>query len=101
MDTNTPDSTPASILETGTKSGLGTIKTLATEEPDACPEGGTRYIVFHKHDELEAAGILIRVGRKILIDKRRYIAWLRSGGARNIRANVQQRASRQRAKGSV
>jgi hypothetical protein len=84
MHTATPHSTPAPISETGTTSRLVTVKTLATHEPDACPEGGTRYILFHAGDDLEAAGIVIRVGRKILIDMPRYIDWLRSGGARDI-----------------
>lgn len=91
----------SSISEAGTTSPLVTVQTLAARHPDACPVGGTRYILFHACDELEADGIVIRLGRKILIDEPRYIDWLRSGGARNIRAKVQQRASRQRARGQA
>jgi hypothetical protein len=100
MHTTIPEKA-ASTTEVGTTSPLVTVQTLATRHPDACPVGGTRHILFHAGDELEATGIVIRLGRKILIDEPRYIDWLRSGGARNIRSKVQQRASRQRAKGAA
>ena len=86
--------TPPVIPETGTASPLVTVQSLATRHPDACPVGGTRYILFNVGNELEKAGIVIRVGRKVLIDEPRYIDWLRSGGAKNIRAKVEQRAHR-------
>jgi hypothetical protein len=75
----------------GAKSPLVTVQTLNARHPDACPVGGTRHILFHAGDDLEAAGIVIRVGRKILIDEPRYIDWLRSGGARNISGRASSR----------
>ena len=88
MHTTIPDE-DTSITEVGNTSPLVTVPTLHARHPDACPVGGTRYILFHKGPELEEAGIVIRVGRKILIDEPRYLDWLRSGGARNIRRNFQ------------
>lgn len=87
----------SSISEAGATSPLVTVQTLATRHPDACPVGGTRYILFHAGRALEDSGIVVRVGRKILIDEPRYIDWLRSGGARNIRLKVQRRTRLHRA----
>lgn len=84
MHANNPDSSPGQIPDTGATSPLVTVQTLYARHPDACPVGGTRHILFHAGDELEAKGIVIRVGRKLLIDEPKYIDWLRSGGARKI-----------------
>lgn len=100
MNINTiPDSNPPSIPETGATSPLVTVQTLENRHPDACPVGGTRHILFYLGDELEAAGIVIRIGRKLLIDEPRYMEWLRAGGARNIHQKTPRRARRKRTRG--
>ncbi len=62
---------------------LFTVKELCSAEP-ALTIGGVRHILFHKGDELESAKIVLRVGKKILIDKDAFIDWLRNGGAKRI-----------------
>lgn len=103
MQTTTPEQTElaASVNETHAASPLVTVQTLATRHPDACPVGGTRNILFNLGDELEESGIVIRVGRKILIDEPRYLDWLRSGGARNIRVRGSSRPHLLRTRRSV
>lgn len=98
MTNTTPEATLPPV-DAGTISPLVTVQTLATRHPDACPVGGTRHILFHMGGELEETGIVVRVGRKILIDEPRYLDWLRSGGARNIRRNFQKHTHRGSHKG--
>ena len=55
-----------------------TVQTLAQAEP-AFNEGGIRWTIFqHKNDLLEAGAIFYN-GRKLLIDRDRYIACMRLG----------------------
>lgn len=63
--------------QTGT---IHTVQTLAYSEP-ALNEGGIRWTIFrHKSDLLEA-GAIFYSGKKLLIDRDRYIDFLKSGGA--------------------
>jgi hypothetical protein len=55
-----------------------TVQTLADVEP-ALNEGGIRWTIFQHKDELLEAGAIFYNGRKLLIDRDRYIACLRSG----------------------
>lgn len=80
---------------------LRTVQGMVDAQPDAFTVGGLRHILFHRGRELEAAGAVVRFGRKLLIDETAFIDWLKAGSARNIRVKVQQRTSRQRAKGAV
>ena len=55
-----------------------TVQTLAYAEP-AFNEGGIRWTIFQHKDELLEAGAIFYNGRKLLIDRDRYIACMRLG----------------------
>ncbi len=63
---------------------LKTVKQFAAENR-AFTVGGLRHVLFHRGDELEKTGAVIRFGHKILIDEGAFLAWLKAGAARNIR----------------
>lgn len=46
--------------------------------------GGLRHILFYRGRELEEAGVVVRFGRRILIDEAKFIEWLRAGNGRKI-----------------
>jgi hypothetical protein len=55
---------------------LFTVKGLAKVEP-ALPVGGIRDDLFHRHNNgLAESGAVIRRGRRILLHRDRYLAWL-------------------------
>jgi len=63
------------------KSGpIHSVQTLAVSEP-ALNEGGIRWTVFRFRDELLETGAIFYSGRKLLIDRNRYIEFLKSGRA--------------------
>lgn len=66
-----------------TNQTLYTVNDLAQIEP-ALTVGGLRHLIFHKGETLEAEGVIVRFGRKILIDRARLTEWLRAGNARRV-----------------
>jgi hypothetical protein len=57
---------------------IHTVQTLADAEP-AFNEGGIRWTIFQHKDELLEAGAIFYNGRKLFIDRDRYIACMRLG----------------------
>ena len=57
---------------------IHTVQTLADAEP-AFNEGGIRWTIFQHKDELLEAGAIFYNGRKLFIDRDRYIACVRLG----------------------
>ena len=57
-----------------------TVASLAAAE-EAFPEGSTRWIIFQHKDALKEAGAIFYVGKKLLIDRDRFIAFLQGGRA--------------------
>lgn len=71
--TGRPDSAPSPILYT--------VKQLADAEP-ALGVGAIREDLFYrKTNGLEASGAVVRRGRRLLIHRERYMAWLIEGHA--------------------
>ena len=59
---------------------LLTVKQFNQKHP-AFPLGGLRFRIFHeKTNGMKAAGVLVRNGRRILIDEERFFDWLMGGG---------------------
>jgi len=56
---------------------------LSDHEP-AFTEGGFRHLQFTKAKELEAAGVTVRFGRRLLINLPRFREWIAEGNARVI-----------------
>ncbi len=55
---------------------LLTVKQFNQKHP-AFPEGGLRHRIFHASENgMERAGVLVRNGRRILIDEERFFQWL-------------------------
>lgn len=55
---------------------LQTVKQFCADNP-AFPEGGVRWQIFNeKQNGLAESGAVIRVGRKVLIDPDKWLAWL-------------------------
>ena len=63
---------------------LYSVNSLVESEPKAFTRGGVRHLLFQRGEELEAAGVVIRLGSKILIDKTKLIEWLRAGHGRKV-----------------
>lgn len=61
-----------------------TIKQFV-EKQTAFSAGGVRSLIFYRGDDAEKAGAIARLGRRILIDEPRFLAWIQEGGARQIR----------------
>ncbi|HUW80491.1 hypothetical protein A4U49_07385 [Acidithiobacillus ferrivorans] len=70
--------------ETQTAPQLYSVNSLVDSEPQAFTRGGVRHMLFHRGEELESAGIVLRFGSKILIDKAKLIEWLRAGNGRKV-----------------
>ena len=63
-----------------TKKGtVHTVQTLADTEP-GLNEGGIRWTIFQHKSALVEAGAVFYSGKKLLIDRDRYIALLKNGG---------------------
>lgn len=61
---------------------LSTVKQFHEHHP-AFPEGGLRHRIFHsKTNGMLEAGVIIRNGRRVLIDEERFFDWLRGGDIR-------------------
>ena len=59
-----------------------------TEKQPAFSAGGVRSIIFYRGDDAEKVGAIARLGRRILIDEPRFLEWVRTGGARQIRGQA-------------
>jgi len=57
---------------------IDSVQSLANDV-NALNEGGIRWTIFQHKDELLEAGAIFYNGRKLLIDRDRYIACMRSG----------------------
>lgn len=66
-----------SELKPGT---VHTVQTLATAEP-GLNEGGIRWTIFQHKSSLVETGAVFFSGKKLLIDRDRFIAFLRDGKA--------------------
>jgi len=53
-----------------------TVNTLANFEPGLCV-GGIRWDIFKNRDELIEYGAIFYMGKKLLIDRNRYLDWLK------------------------
>ena len=58
---------------------LLTVKQFSAKH-EAFPVGGLRFRIFHaKQNGLDAAGVLVRNGRRVLINEERFFDWLTGG----------------------
>lgn len=71
---------PAGIVGEQT---LFTVRQICAVEP-GLNEGGMRHLIFHAESNgLAASGAIVRIGRKILIHRKKMLAWLESGAGSN------------------
>jgi hypothetical protein len=56
-----------------------TVQTLAAAEP-GFNEGGIRWTIFQHKSKLVDSGAIFYVGKKLLIDRDRYVSALKEGG---------------------
>lgn len=55
---------------------LFTVEQFSAAEP-AFKEGSLRWLIFNRDSNgLEESGALIRVGRRVLIDRSKFLSWL-------------------------
>jgi hypothetical protein len=60
---------------------LSTVKQFTARHP-AFPEGGLRHRIFHAQTNgLADSGVIVRNGRRVLIDEEKFFVWLRDRGA--------------------
>lgn len=69
-------------------SNLLSIKKFCAKHADAFSEGGIRSALFYRGDIAEQAGAICRFGRRILIDEEKFLAWVRTGGAKVLRGRL-------------
>ena len=55
-----------------------TVQTLAAAEP-GLNEGGIRWTIFQHKSKLVDAGAIFFVGKKLLIDRDRFVSYLKDG----------------------
>jgi len=69
---------------------LVTVSQLSTAIP-ALSQAGIRWLIFTgKENGLEESGAVIRLGRRVLIDEEKFIAWVASHGANGkVRAHAE------------
>ena len=70
-------------MQTETQTELYSVNDYIKRRP-AFTRGGLRHLLFHRGEELETAGAIVRFGSRILIDDAAFIVWLRAGNARHI-----------------
>ncbi|MBU2787324.1 DNA-binding protein [Acidithiobacillus sp. VAN18-1] len=66
---------------------LQTVKQFIETHP-YMSAGGMRHLLFFKMQELQSAGIVSRIGRKILIDSEAFEAWVKGGNAQTVRGDA-------------
>jgi len=58
---------------------LKTVKQFNRDHP-AFPIGGLRHHIFHEEQNgMKAAGVIVRNGRRVLINEKRFFDWLTGG----------------------
>jgi hypothetical protein len=62
-----------------TPGAVHTVQTLAATEP-GLNEGGIRWTIFQHKSRLIDEGAIFYVGKKLLIDRDRYVGILKDGG---------------------
>ena len=55
-----------------------TVQTLAAADP-GLNEGGIRWTIFQHKSELVDSGAIFFVGKKLLIDRNRFVSYLKDG----------------------
>lgn len=66
-----------------TEQTLFTVTQFCTAEPAFTP-GGVRHAIFHADSNgLAEAGAIVRMGRKVMIHRPRWLSWLESGSGSN------------------
>lgn len=55
------------------------------EKHPAFTTGGLRSAIFWKGDELEAAGAIARLGRRVLINEPVFLRFVQAGGLKSVR----------------
>jgi len=64
-----------------------TVRQFHEKHPAFTP-GGLRSAIFWKGDELEKAGAIARLGRRVLINEPRFLAFVQAGGLRAVRGGA-------------
>ncbi len=64
----------------GQSGKIHTVQTLAASEP-ALNEGGIRWTIFQHKSDLLSVGAIFYSGKKLMIDRDRFISYLKEGGA--------------------
>lgn len=60
-------------------STLFTILKFAQRHEDFLTEGGLRFQIFNaKENGLAASGAIVRIGRRVLVNEKKYFAWIES-----------------------
>ena len=59
-----------------------------TAKHAAFTTGGLRSAIFWKHSELEAAGAIASLGRRVLINEPAFLQFVQSGGLRSVRGTA-------------
>lgn len=55
---------------------VSTVRQFSKKYP-AFPQGGLRWMIFNENSNgMAGAGVVIRAGRKVLIDEDKFFAWL-------------------------
>jgi len=55
---------------------LSTVRQFA-ENHQAFTQGGLRSLIFNEHQNgLAESGVIVRIGRKVLIDEGKFFAWI-------------------------
>ena len=62
---------------------LKTVPQFCNDNP-AFKLGGIRAMLFHRGQDAEESGAVVRFGRKLLIDEDAFLEWVKAGGARRI-----------------
>jgi len=79
----TTTNSPAQLEPNRASTRLSTVPQFASQH-GGLTLGGLRHMLFHLGRELEDAGVVVRFGRRILIDEARFLEWLRAGNGRRI-----------------
>jgi hypothetical protein len=67
-----------SQIDNSTPGAVHTVQTFAAAEP-GFNEGGIRWMIFQHKSKLLEAGAIFFVGKKLLIDRDRFIGVLKDG----------------------
>ncbi len=62
---------------------IDSVKSLAQSQP-GLTESSIRWDLHRDGDELVAFGAVFRNGRRVLIDRYKYLQWLKSGNSKRV-----------------